>query len=636
MWSRKRADAATVARRAPATTKSSSSWLPYVQIPRALVGSMLPVSVVTSSAAAPVPAPTTAPAIKALLPPGPRGSVVRRRSSVASIATLRAPTTPADILATSIKRISSAARQLVLAILDVADVSDEHLSALYTAIVKEYFASIDVFDRLGISTTDIAHFPDDFRAALEHVFAVTAARNQAGPNARRTSALESLETDACADRVDALLQHLLVHLQTKRDEALVKLEDMPDQGVATAATKANRRISGYPMAASSSSSSKPVRHSMLAMATTLPSLAESNETAAVAAAPSQGSPLRNAPIPEESANDVDSAAPPTLIEKLFLQIDADVKRVNVRATPPISLAALQALFTHRFNLPVSADFPKIYIKDADSALFYELEDMHDVVDGSLLKLQPLSNSAPVSPLVLPSPAARASPAPPSSVSQRTLSGMLDPAVGLAAVHVLRADVTAARDQVLAATTAVGYWIDQVSAALTDVAPAADAPIPRGLLVATKADLRDRAQHVAEQATDLWETVEQVRLDMVQRAAIPARTTLDYVQTEAANVTSMLAEVASRVDAVTPAWKLVWERELHRVVAEQQVLEGAEVEVDEAAAMLDAVEAMERVLRRVGEGEEVGEDERAALEAIEIVEDEEDHGEEEDEGEEDQA
>ncbi|KAJ3361639.1 Bud site selection protein 6 [Allomyces javanicus] len=626
MWSRKRADAATAAHPAPATTKSSSSWLPYVQIPRALVGSMLPVSVATSSAAA-APVPATAPPKMALPAPGPRASIIRRRSSVASIATLRAPTTPADILATSIKRISSAARQLVLAILDVADVSDEHLSALYTAIVKEYFASIDVLDRLAIGTTDIAHFPDDFRAALEHVFAVTAARNQAGPNARRTSALESLETDACADRVDALLQHLLVHLQTKRDEALVKLEDMPDQGAATAATKANRRISGYPTA-----SSKPVRHSMLAMTSTLPPLAESNETAA---APNAVSPLRNASIAEEIAED---AAPPALIEKLFLQLDADVKRVNVRATPPISLAALQALFTHRFNLPVSADFPKIYIKDADGALFYELEDMHDVVDGSLLKLQPLSNSVPVSPLVLPSPAARASPAPPSSVSQRTLSAVLDPAVGLAAVHALRADVAAARDQVSAATTAVGYWIDQVSAALTDVAPAVDAPIPRGLLVATKADLRDRAQHVAEQATDLWETVEQVRLDMVQRAAIPARTTLDYVQTEAANVTGMLAEVAARVDAVTPAWKLVWERELHRVVAEQQVLEGAEVEVDEAAAVLDAVEAMERVLRRVGEGEKVGEAERAALEAIEIVEDEEDgedHGEEEDEDE-DQA
>ncbi|KNE56001.1 hypothetical protein AMAG_01845 [Allomyces macrogynus ATCC 38327] len=619
MWSSKRADAATVAHPAPATTKTSSSWLPYVQIPRALVGSMLPVSVAAPSAAA-APMPTTAPPKKALPPPGPRTSIVRRRSSVASIATLRAPTTPADILATSIKRISSAARQLVLAILDVADVSDEHLSALYTAIVKEYFASIDVLDRLAISTTDIAHFPDDFRAALEHVFAVTAARNQAGPNARRTSALESLETDACADRVDALLQHLLVHLQTKRDEALVKLEDMPDQGAATAATKANRRISGYP-----TSSSKPVRHSMLAMASTLPPLAESNETAA---APNQGSPLRNTPIAEEPTDDVDPA-PPALIEKLFLQLDADVKRVNVRATPPISLAALQALFTHRFNLPVSADFPKIYIKDADGALFYELEDMHDVVDGSLLKLQPMSNSAPVSPLVLPSPAARASPAPPSSASQRSLSAVLDPAVGLAAVHALRADVAAARDQVSAATTAVGYWIDQVSAALTDVAPAADAPIPRGLLVATKADLRDRAQHVAEQATDLWETVEQVRLDMVQRAAIPARTTLDYVQTEAANVTGMLAEVAARVDAVTPAWKLVWERELHRVVAEQQVLEGAEVEVDEAAAVLDAVEAMERVLRRVGVGEVVGEAERAALEAIEIVEDEEDEDEDED-------
>ncbi|KAJ2836475.1 Bud site selection protein 6 [Coemansia erecta] len=78
---------------------------------------------------------------------------------------------------------------------------------------------------------------------------------------------------------------------------------------------------------------------------------------------------------------------------VLLQLHDDVKRVELAEEPSHTL--LVNLFIEKYKGRLAEDpeaLPEIYIKDVKSGMFYELEDMHDVVDGSVLswRTRPLS------------------------------------------------------------------------------------------------------------------------------------------------------------------------------------------------------------------------------------------------------
>lgn len=70
---------------------------------------------------------------------------------------------------------------------------------------------------------------------------------------------------------------------------------------------------------------------------------------------------------------------------LFLGIGKDVKKVHY--TGELSIPALRMLFIERFGYSSGlSDFPSIYIKDPVTNISYELEDLEDVKNNSVLSL----------------------------------------------------------------------------------------------------------------------------------------------------------------------------------------------------------------------------------------------------------
>src|SRR4051812_31975806 len=70
---------------------------------------------------------------------------------------------------------------------------------------------------------------------------------------------------------------------------------------------------------------------------------------------------------------------------LYLQLGKDVKKIQYDGD--ISIPALRMLFIEKFQYnPGMDDFPNIYIKDPQIGILYELEDLGEVKNNSILSL----------------------------------------------------------------------------------------------------------------------------------------------------------------------------------------------------------------------------------------------------------
>jgi hypothetical protein len=68
-----------------------------------------------------------------------------------------------------------------------------------------------------------------------------------------------------------------------------------------------------------------------------------------------------------------------------LQLSKDIKKVEYDGD--ISIPALRMLFIEKFQYnPGMDDFPNIYIKDPHAGILYELEDLSEIKDKSVLAL----------------------------------------------------------------------------------------------------------------------------------------------------------------------------------------------------------------------------------------------------------
>ena len=90
---------------------------------------------------------------------------------------------------------------------------------------------------------------------------------------------------------------------------------------------------------------------------------------------------------------VPGAVVPTIFEgsqesrTVYLQLGRDVKKAKLDILPPPSFASLRMLFTDRFAYnPGLADFPAIYLRDPISGVQYELEEVEEIKEHSVLSL----------------------------------------------------------------------------------------------------------------------------------------------------------------------------------------------------------------------------------------------------------
>ncbi|GAA6024019.1 hypothetical protein JCM11491_000534 [Sporobolomyces phaffii] len=124
---------------------------------------------------------------------------------------------------------------------------------------------------------------------------------------------------------------------------------------------------------------------------TVPSSALTRTTSTTSLAPSEAS-LVTHPLASDSAVSSSSATLPSRAVspafpcQIFLQIGRDVKKARVSTGPP-TVQSLRQLFVERFQYnPGISGWPEIYVRDPDAGVSYELEDMDDVVPGSVLSL----------------------------------------------------------------------------------------------------------------------------------------------------------------------------------------------------------------------------------------------------------
>lgn len=88
------------------------------------------------------------------------------------------------------------------------------------------------------------------------------------------------------------------------------------------------------------------------------------------------------------SNSSTALSDPDVVEfplSIYLQIERNVKKVKLEEMPTI--AKLRVLFIEKFQYnPGLDDFPAIYLRDSKVGVEYELEDLAEVKEGSLLSL----------------------------------------------------------------------------------------------------------------------------------------------------------------------------------------------------------------------------------------------------------
>jgi hypothetical protein len=303
---------------------------------------------------------------------------------------------------------------------------------------------------------------------------------------------------------------------------------------------------------------------------------------------------------------------------LFLQLGRSIKKVTVSdGVDELSITSLRLLFISKFNYnpPSGDDFPELYLQDPVSGVRYELEDLRDVKDRSVLCLnvevldevkrhiddgieglkrlvQGLAGTVESQGLQMTRVAERQEEAakkiaelsvappissPPPAISRSAASVQLTPdetARKLNEVRDLRKDLAVLRqvfstfvaDMNTSMTTVKtkASTIKKVAAETTGVANEGRAYVEKG-----RAKLGGDADNLVTKVDDLQDTVEDLRKDVVLRGVRPLPRQLEAVSKQIAMAKTELKKMSDYIKREKPLFRRVWERELMLVCEEQE-------------------------------------------------------------------
>jgi len=325
-----------------------------------------------------------------------------------------------------------------------------------------------------------------------------------------------------------------------------------------------------------------------------------------------------------------SISPPPQSPKgltIFIQLGRSMKKVTLTdELEDLSLNTLRLLFIAKFsyNPPSGEDFPEIYIQDPSSGVRYELEDIHDLKDSSIICLnveildevkrhiddgmaslrqvvegvnQTIQTQAKaiqqvadkqnetsrlVTDLATRSPVAQTFSKTPSnqifrekrlqSVSSITRSDRL---VQVSDVKAIKKDFAVLRQTYNAFVTDVTANMTNIKVKAASVRNIAIGQSGGGMsegrasLEAGKKLLGADADSLVTRVDDLQDTVEDLRKDVVSRGVRPHPRQIDSVTKELVKAQSELKKMSNYIKKEKPAWKKVWERELEIVCEDQQ-------------------------------------------------------------------
>ncbi|KAI9286615.1 actin interacting protein 3-domain-containing protein [Umbelopsis sp. AD052] len=324
---------------------------------------------------------------------------------------------------------------------------------------------------------------------------------------------------------------------------------------------------------------------------------------------------------------------------LFLQVGKEVKKVTYDGE--LTIPALQLLFMDKFNYTSGQlDFPHIYIRDAAANLSYQLEDVSEVQNKSLLtlNLDAAEDSRIVdlqSQIVNGFEAVNTDMAQFRSVIVDTLEGFRqqmteaqiamesreivsrqqatgDPSKSAAPSHVidiklineikteqqnlhqLKRDLAVVRQMQGEFQTESRDMLEKLKSAVKEreasqpvAAAVADGPSRRSQ-DQVKEQLQVSSSAITSRLEELQDVVDEIKLDVTQRRCRPSKAQLTHCSEEADALDKEIKELSRLITTAKPVWKKTWEEELQTILKEQQFIKDQEslvVDLEEDHATL---------------------------------------------------
>ncbi|KAF8421943.1 actin interacting protein 3-domain-containing protein [Tirmania nivea] len=339
------------------------------------------------------------------------------------------------------------------------------------------------------------------------------------------------------------------------------------------------------------------------------------------------------PVSQDVSDTPETARPGTATSQssnikeitVFLQIGRSTKKTILpEGVDDLSLTSLRLLFISKFNYnpPAGEDFPEIYLQDPTSRVRYELEDLQDIkdrsvlclnvevldevkrhiddgigglrklvegvkglVDGQAAALQRVAErqEEAAKKIAELSVAPTGPPTPPiASASPTNTPEMphVDHSQQIKEIRDLRKDLAVLRQVYSSFVSDVNNSMTTIKAKAATVKSTAENASTIAALKAApgsgrahveegKKTLGTDADNLVTRVDDLQDLVEELRKDVVQRGVRPLHRQLEAVSKDLIQAKQELKRMSDYIKREKPKWKKVWERELEVVCDDQQ-------------------------------------------------------------------
>jgi hypothetical protein len=334
---------------------------------------------------------------------------------------------------------------------------------------------------------------------------------------------------------------------------------------------------------------------------------------------------------------------------LFLQFKSKVKKVVLEdGSNDLSIARIQLAFIDKFAWNTHSngmELPDIYIQDSVSGIRYELEDLGDIRDNSVLVLnfEPLDEvkrhiddgmsglrrvvedikstvdnqqsaiqrigdrqqetQKEIANIAVPAPGVQ------RVFSQSSSTSGVAAKLGadqLSEIQTLRRNLAVMRQTYSSLVSDIEASMTDVrakakavkSAAVTAALPNLSGESGRAYVQASLYGTLSKEQSsIVERVDDVQDSIEDLRKDVVMRGVRPLPRQLEQVAKDLSNATSDLKKLESMVQKETPVWNKIWKHELQKVCDDREIL--GETEALIADMKLD-LEESEKTFRLVEE------------------------------------
>ncbi|KAJ9065079.1 Bud site selection protein 6 [Entomophthora muscae] len=314
------------------------------------------------------------------------------------------------------------------------------------------------------------------------------------------------------------------------------------------------------------------------------------------------------------------------LNSLYLQLDNKVKKVSYNG--PLTIAGLKMLFVEKYQYnPGPYEFPDLYIKDPIIDVYYELEDLAEVREGSVLQLNVTVSSNDLkknmdsnfSTLVMEIRDLRRLMTQNHEASKKK-NNRLSMALPTTSrfSDLAKLSINKNKDNEASTPTSkpkvdLGHLKSQVANLRQDLAIArqlstdfqkesndslsnilditasfnqqlnSDNDAMHRLLVSGKDRMEANALELANSLEDVQKNIEEFRQDLVQRRCQPSELKMKHTSKALEKINQLLLTESEFLSEVKPSWKKTWEIMLQDIVKEQQTLKEHEAIVEDMRA-----------------------------------------------------